>query len=138
MDAPTDVHHRRIHFGGKRFILDWNPRTGICSQCGIRVGRVWRTSMHHAKGYFWIFPWFGMEELCDSCHGKQRPPHAPCQICGKSKSRLWYGSLCRSCWHKDHYQKNKEHILTKAKQWRWTNIEKRLAYEKKYRERKKI
>jgi hypothetical protein len=42
--------------------------------------------MHHAKGYFWIFPWFGTEELCISCHNKLRKKD--------------FGQICR-CGSKD-------------------------------------
>ena len=32
------------------------------------------THMHHARGYFTIFPWFGIEELCARCHIKIARP----------------------------------------------------------------
>lgn len=66
-----DKHKLGIRFFEKWIHIGWNPRMGVCSSCGRRVGKEIRlTNMHHAKGYFHIFPWYGVEELCVGCHSK--------------------------------------------------------------------
>lgn len=60
---------RRITFLDKRLYLSWFPRKGQCSKCMRKIGGgVHSTAMHHAQGYFVIFPWFGIVELCRTCH----------------------------------------------------------------------
>lgn len=64
MDNPG-VIARKLRFRQRRVTLTFRPRTGECSQCH-RTPR--KTDMHHAKGYYIIFPWFGTVELCVRCH----------------------------------------------------------------------
>lgn len=60
---------RKINFCGREMTLSFVPRTGKCSSCGIIIQPgMRRTHMHHTKGYFIIFPWFGTEEICGRCH----------------------------------------------------------------------
>lgn len=63
----------KLWFRNKTILLYWNPRTGYCSQCtnNIYDGSCNRTHMHHSLGYYIIFPWYGIIELCASCHRKQ-------------------------------------------------------------------
>jgi hypothetical protein len=59
-------------FKNKSFRLNKNPRIGFCSWCPNNIfdGSCKRTSMHHWV-YIIIFPWFGTEEVCNSCHKKE-------------------------------------------------------------------
>lgn len=52
--------------GGRRVSITFNPRKGICSNCG-KISKH-RLHLHHALGYFMILPWLGIIELCTSCH----------------------------------------------------------------------
>ena len=63
---------RRITFRGKRIYLSHHARTGICSICHKSVdnGEIRKTHSHHWV-YIIIFPWFGREERCISCHSKE-------------------------------------------------------------------
>ena len=65
---------RRICYFDKRIPLSNYPRKGVCLECGKSVitTEVKRTNMHHALGYFPIFVWFGILELCVGCHDKKR------------------------------------------------------------------
>ena len=73
IESNKGYRRKRIAFGRKkRVFLDSNPRTGQCTQCLRRVGEgIKVTGMHHAKGYYMIFPWFGIVELCGRCHVHQ-------------------------------------------------------------------
>ena len=66
-----DLFHKKrtILFLGVQIYLSWNPRTGRCSKCtnNIHDGSCKVTNMHHLF-YLRICPWFGMVELCVSCH----------------------------------------------------------------------
>ena len=53
-----------IHFGDDHIHLSWNPRKGICSQCGKQK----KNTRLHGTIRFPIFPWFGLVELCRSCY----------------------------------------------------------------------
>lgn len=62
-----------ITFLRQRIHLGWNPRKGQCVRCKRIVGdEINKTDMHHALGYFHIFKWFGLEELCVHCHVDRR------------------------------------------------------------------
>lgn len=62
---------RRIRYPGLHITLSWNPRKYLCSECPATG----ETDMHHALGYFRIFPWFGLVELCSPCHYKRHSNH---------------------------------------------------------------
>lgn len=65
----NDKHNKnRLKFKNIRILLDWNPRIDICSICNKYHNR---THMHHSLGYYIIFPWYGIIELCPSCHRKE-------------------------------------------------------------------
>jgi len=60
---------KHLLFKNRVIVLSYNPRKGVCTQCGRKRGEgVKSTSIHHIE-YFIIFPWFGTVELCNSCHG---------------------------------------------------------------------
>ena len=63
---------RRFRFRDRRIYAWLKPRTGYCSQCpnNLYDKTTQKTHLHHALGYFIIFPWFGCIELCASCHGQ--------------------------------------------------------------------
>lgn len=70
-----DAEYRRlynkyiINMGGKKcrkVKISFNPRKYVCSNCGA----IGKTHLHHSMGYFMILPWFGIQELCKSCHGR--------------------------------------------------------------------
>ena len=71
-------HPRRIRFKGKWLSLDHNPRTGVCSKCGRKIGDAFfgargavrimkRTHIHHIE-YHEDDPLKDVVELCMSCH----------------------------------------------------------------------
>lgn len=73
---------KRITFKGKRVSLKSAPRRNRCERCGKNKGdsfidydgiirKIRRTSMHHWF-YLIIMPWACTEELCNSCHTKER------------------------------------------------------------------
>ena len=73
---------KRMSFKDERIQLKENPRNGICRKCGKSIGGEYidckgrmaiikRTHEHHRYGYFIIFKWFGLVELCVSCHMKE-------------------------------------------------------------------
>src|SRR6476619_556369 len=62
----TNQRFREIRFCGRRVLLTFNIRTGICSECNRKL----ITNMHHYMGYWIIFPWFATRELCVRCHSK--------------------------------------------------------------------
>lgn len=58
--------NREFNFLGKWTYISWLPLlTHRCSRCQKENTR---TDRHHSLGYFPIFKWFGIEELCDGCH----------------------------------------------------------------------
>jgi len=59
---------KRILFKNKRIYLGFNPRTGICSNCG----KEGITNLHH-KQYHEDDPLKDTLELCTSCHLKKHP-----------------------------------------------------------------
>lgn len=64
---------KRLHSNGVRVIIGWLERTGVCRLCRATRGvNTFRTDWHHEKGFFIIFPWFGIIELCASCHSKEK------------------------------------------------------------------
>jgi hypothetical protein len=65
---------RKIRFKQRYIPLSWYTRTGYCSECPNNIFNKTckQTHMHHDKGYFAIFPWFGTVELCVSCHNKRK------------------------------------------------------------------
>lgn len=71
-EKNREIMRKRINMAGNISLLLWkNLKTGACSKCSNKVGEgCKRTSLHHALGYFTILPWFGLEELCNSCHAK--------------------------------------------------------------------
>jgi hypothetical protein len=66
-------HARRLNFKGRSIYLGYNPRNGVCTECGKSVQKteIPYTQMHHRSEYFAIFPWFGTEELCPRCHADE-------------------------------------------------------------------
>lgn len=56
---------KRITFKNKRVYITFNPRTGICTNCGKQG----KTNMHHEK-YDENNPLNHTIELCVSCHKK--------------------------------------------------------------------
>jgi hypothetical protein len=63
---------KRLQFRDRRIYFNDKPRTGYCSWCpnNIHDKSCQRTSMHHWI-YIIILPWFGTEEICNSCHMKE-------------------------------------------------------------------
>lgn len=64
-----------IRFLGKLVILSWDPRNGICSECGSRKGIDCElTNIHH---YFYLpcMPWACIVELCVRCHKNRHYRH---------------------------------------------------------------
>lgn len=59
------------HYKGKQFVDKERRLTGYCSRCSKNIydGSSKGMSMHH-QVYIIIFPWFGREELCNSCHAQ--------------------------------------------------------------------
>ena len=66
-DKHLQIFRNRITFQNKQIQLDFNPRTGKCSQCGS----VGRTDLHHIK-YDPANPLANTIELCIPCHRKTR------------------------------------------------------------------
>lgn len=68
------TNKQRYLYKNRRILSDYNPRTGYCSQCSNNIydGTCKKTQMHHSLGYYIIFPYFGLVELCSSCHVKTR------------------------------------------------------------------
>lgn len=63
---------RRLATNGHIFYIGWMQRIGICNFCCAVAGiNCVRTHWHHERGFFIIFPWFGVVELCGSCHSKE-------------------------------------------------------------------
>lgn len=61
-----------ICFLGRRIKLDWNPRKGICSECGAIKGKDCKKSdIHHLK-YIPCMVWACTIELCSKCHDKTK------------------------------------------------------------------
>ena len=58
-----EMGHRHIRVGDKQIYLKFNPRTGICSECGKER----RTHMHHFH-YNPLEPLVDTIELCIPCH----------------------------------------------------------------------
>lgn len=67
---------RRISYGKGVVYLWKNPRTGACQECSRKIsdGVIKKTDMHHQL-YIPIIPWYGLIELCVSCHDKYRKFH---------------------------------------------------------------
>jgi len=68
-DDPEVIKRRnqtRMLFKNKIIHLDKNPRTGVCSLCGIKT----KTSMHHLI-YDETNPLKYTIEICNSCHMKE-------------------------------------------------------------------
>ena|SRR6187200_263279 len=63
---PT-ANLKKITYKGKQVYVGFNPRTGICSECGHKG----RTEMHHIN-YHDEDILKDTIELCVSCHGKKR------------------------------------------------------------------
>lgn len=104
--------------------LKENPRTGYCSNCpkNIHDGSCKRTNLHHEHGYYIIFPYFGLVELCVSCHNKVKIRDLDkryCSIClerttkrNKTGSYEWirYGKdkfQCNKCYMKRYNKKTR-------------------------------
>lgn len=64
---------RRLWFRDRVAKLTYVIKSGHCSKCSNNIfdKSCKATHMHH-WAYIIIFPWFGTEELCASCHAKQR------------------------------------------------------------------
>lgn len=111
----NDRHNKnRLLFKNIRVLLDWNPRTDICSHCGKYDNK---TNMHHALGYYIIFPWYGTIELCYSCHAIEEHgvdhSNTVCLLCDskttyrKKDGRYdWLsykdGYICKKCYMKEY------------------------------------
>jgi hypothetical protein len=60
-----------MKFKDKVIHIEKNPRTGVCSLCGNKVGEgIKRTGMHHIE-YHDRNPLKDTVELCGSCHIKE-------------------------------------------------------------------
>jgi DNA-directed RNA polymerase subunit RPC12/RpoP len=65
------INERRMKFKDKVIHIEKNPRTGVCSLCGNKVGEgIKRTGMHHIE-YHDRNPLKDTVELCGSCHIKE-------------------------------------------------------------------
>lgn len=60
-----------VSFKGKTIQLDFEPRKGICSNCGEKDEH---THLHHTN-YDEKNPLANTIELCASCHNKTHPKH---------------------------------------------------------------
>lgn len=71
-DYQKWIKTRTISFKHLRLILTFKIRSGYCSKCSNNIfdETCKRTHSHHAQGYYIIFPWYGVIELCPSCHKK--------------------------------------------------------------------
>ena len=100
----------KLAFKDRRILLSYNPRTDICSKCG-KYNK--KTQMHHAIGYYIIFPWYGTIELCPSCHVMEKDPidisNRICLLCKSNTTHIdkkglsrWYkydiGFICNNCY----------------------------------------
>lgn len=74
------VNHRRMLFKNKIVMLDENPRTGVCSECGksVHKGEIKKTDMHHEQ-YIDSNPLKETKELCVPCHNRKRKEIILCQ-----------------------------------------------------------
>lgn len=120
----NDIHNKnRLKFKNIRFLLDWNPRTDICSRCNKFHNK---TAMHHALGYYIIFPWYGTIELCPSCHNIVErgvdQSKCFCLLCDskttyqKKDGRFdWFiyenGIICKKCYSKKYRQGFRSRII---------------------------
>jgi len=66
------AQRHKIRFGEKHIYLNFEPRKGVCSECGRSVAKreIAVTNMHH-ECYLIIFPWFSTKELCVRCHNEK-------------------------------------------------------------------
>lgn len=78
--APYRLKTYSFNYRGKRFALNFDPRTGMCSDCGKgagdeyintygKVAKIRNTQLHHLK-YDDDHPLDNTIELCESCHSK--------------------------------------------------------------------
>jgi hypothetical protein len=85
MFAPTR-DPKRINFKGKNKRINFNPRKGICSKCGKKIGDHYtncfgedailkRTGMHHLI-YDESNPAANTIELCNPCHVREHKKHS--------------------------------------------------------------
>lgn len=68
---PIERHKEQeglFHFRNTRFWFKKKMRTGRCSKCNNIIGHGCKNTNLHHWVYIIIFPWFGMEEICVSCH----------------------------------------------------------------------
>lgn len=64
---------KRIDSNGKQYFINWLNRKGKCEKCSATKGiNCKHTIFHHEKGFFMIFPWFGIIELCSICDNKEK------------------------------------------------------------------
>jgi hypothetical protein len=71
-------NHRRIEFKGKQIHIDKNPRKGICSLCGIKVGQFHPVTGHYCKTTHMHHLQYDPEnpanytiEVCVPCHKQE-------------------------------------------------------------------
>jgi len=64
------IHNpRRLKFKGRHILLKENPRKGVCSKCGVKVGNgINHTQTHHFAEYDIKDPLKNTMELCPHCH----------------------------------------------------------------------
>lgn len=63
---------RRVNYKGIRIQLKDNPRKGICSWCGRKIGEgIKKTALHHFSEYHDDDPLKDTIEICVSCHTKE-------------------------------------------------------------------
>lgn len=77
-ERRKETLRKRVMFMGKDVRLKFNPRKGVCQECGRSVskGEIKRTLIHHLK-YDTTDPLKHTIELCLSCHFKKHWVSAP-------------------------------------------------------------
>jgi hypothetical protein len=84
----SDINRRFFRYGSSIQRLGYKRElTGYCSKCTNNLfDRTCRTTHMHHWVYIIIFPWFGREELCASCHAKETWQNWQCM---KLRVRMW-------------------------------------------------
>ena len=59
---------KKLRFKGKRILLKYSTRKGLCERCGAIKGQGCKQTHRHHWFYLVIMPWACTEELCVRCH----------------------------------------------------------------------